>query len=320
MHGDHIGSRTSTGRVDGLGGSSTPSGLNSGGYQKIGAAEILDDNKVSVLVDNGYPDYDYPLPLAESHSSNLVKNYRNAAAYHARNSGMIREEFKVGVNNQFVLKYAPADYPDFEIRNIASGGCVWTGSGTSYVMKFPTNAQLTASSDTSLDSPNENMTSSVFRLSYGKFNYYAGGDLVSNNPSKFSIYPWRDAEAPVADVVGKVEVMKANHHGSADGNTQYMLDKLQPQAIIVNAWRTVQPRASTYERLKASDADLFTTCMDSSYATGYSDAGKSFSSKQGHYIVRVNPGGHSYYIYSIDDKDTEMSMKILQRFGPYVSR
>lgn len=114
--------------------------------------------------------------------------------------------------------------------------------------------------------------------------------------------------------------MKANHHGSDGDNTRYLLDRLAPQAIVVNTWRTVQPRVSTYERLRMSGADLFTTNLDAGYAANYSDGGDSIDSAHGHYVVRVSPGGEVYYIYALDDMDTSMGMIITRRFGPYISR
>lgn len=309
---DHIGGRTENNRVDGLGGSASVSALASGGYQKIGLAEILDGNNVGVLVDRAYPDYDYPV-TEDLTTSNKMKNYHNAIAYHVTNRGMSHEAFVSGVNDQFVMKYASSSYPDFEIRNVACNGYMWTGPGTSVKKTFPDNSSYIESVESSM--PNENMNSTAFKLSYGKFDYYAGGDLECDENV---LFPWRNTEKPVADAVGKVEVMKANHHGSVGDNSQYLLDKLNPQAIIVNTWRKVQPRASTYERLKTSGADLFTTNLDAGYAANYSDGGDSIDSAHGHYVVRVSPGGEVYYIYALDDMDTSMGMIITRRFGPYL--
>ena len=308
--GDHIGMRTEAPRVDGLGGSSAPSGLASGGYQKIGLAEILDDNNVGVLVDRAYPDYDYPV-TEDLTGSNNMKNYHNAIAYHVAR-GVVHEAFNSGVNNQFVMKYDTSSYPDFEIRNVACNGYMWTGSGTSVKKTFPDNSSYIKDVESSM--PNENMNSTAFRLSYGKFDYFAGGDLECDETF---LFPWRNTEKPVADAVGKVEVMKANHHGSVGDNSQYFLDKLAPQAIVVNTWRKVQPRVSTYERFKSSGADVFTTNLDASYAEGYSDGGASLAYTHGHYVVRVAPGGDYYCIYVLDDKDTDMKMRLVKHFGPY---
>ena len=189
---------------------------------------------------------------------------------------------------------------------------MWTGSGTSVKKTFPDNSSYLEGVASSM--PNENMNSTAFRLSYGKFDYFAGGDLECDETL---VFPWRNTEKPVADAVGKVEVMKANHHGSVGDNSQYFLDKLAPQAIVVNTWRKVQPRVSTYERFKSSGADVFTTNLDASYAEGYSDGGASLAYTHGHYVVCVAPGGDHYCIYVLDDKDTDMKMRLVKHFGPY---
>lgn len=302
-----------------------------GGYMKIGVAEILDENKVGVVTDKAYPDYDYPKPLACDVNENgksgyhgwTVLNYRNAAQYHKKNSGLVREAFRPGAKDQFVMKYRPEDYPDFEIRNLSANGLMWTGSGAETLMTFPENDQLSIDSNEGKDSPNENMTSTVFMLRYGNFDYFCGGDVVSNSVS--SSYPWRDAEKHLANVTGEVDLLKANHHGSADGNSEYFLSILNPQVIVVNVWRRIQPRKDTYERMISSKCnhgmtDIFTTNKIASYHNEYSDKGARIKGKQGHFVVRVNPGGEKFYIYQLNDSDAAMSMKIIKRFGPYTSR
>lgn len=302
-----------------------------GGYMKIGVAEILDENKVGVVIDKAYPDYDYPKPLAYDVDQNgktgyngwTVLNYRNAAQYHKKQNGVVRESFRPGVADQFVMKHKPAEYPEFEIRNLSANGLMWTGNGTETSMTFPENGQLSVESNEGKDSPNENMTSTVFKLSYGDFDYFCGGDVVSNSVS--TAYPWRDAERPLANVTGEVDLLKANHHGSADGNSEYFLGILNPQVIVVNVWRRIQPRKETYERMISSDCnhgmtDIFTTNMVKSYHNEYIDKGERIRGKQGHYVVRVNPGGGKFYVYQLDDSDVTMSMKIVRRFGPYTSK
>ena len=319
FHSDHFGARISglPDRVPGTDGEDVARTLSKGGYQKIGAAAVLDENKVTKIIDRGYPDYNYPKPLYSSDFTNTMKNYLNACKWHAANSGLIREAFRSGANDQFVMKYNPSRYRMFEIRNLSANGLMWEGVGTMTDMKYPENSELSESDSEYVDSPNENMTSTVFKLIYGKFELYCGGDLVSNSTSNGA---WRDAERPLANVTGEVEVMKANHPGSADGNTEYFLQKLDPQAVIVCNWNAVQPRKSTYERLKASQADVFTLNLDETYAQKYSDKGASLKATSGHYCVRVSPEGETYYIYRLDDTDVSMSMKIVERFGPYQSR
>ena len=161
--------------------------------------------------------------------------------------------------------------------------------------------------------------STVFKLSYGDFDYYGGGD-VTHNGRKY--YAWKDIETPIANVVGEVEVMKSDHHGSSDSNHDYFVRTLSPQAVILTVWRNVQPKGGLQKYLNdnvnGGMTDLFSTSLDMGLEEKLGSGAARILSKEGHLVVRVNPGGESYYIYSLSDKDE--SMNINERFGPYKSR
>ena len=48
-------------------------------------------------------------------------------------------------------------------------------------------------------------------MSYGKFDYFNGGDLTTGAPGT-----WQDIETPVGLVTGPVDVCIANHHAYYD--------------------------------------------------------------------------------------------------------
>ena len=229
------------------------------------------------------------------------------------------EQFRSGYDDQFVLKYDSQAFPDFKIQNIAVNGEVWTGEGHQTSCAFPDKSTFTGNGASKEHSPSENAVSSVFKLSYGDFDYYGGGDVTHNGMSYFE---WKDVEKPVADVVGQVEVMKANHHGSSDSNNKYFVKTLSPQAVVVNVWRDVQPKGGVAKYIvpdvNEGMADIFTTSLDLKLEEKMGSAAARILSKEGHVLVRVNPGGATYYIYSLRDRDE--SMRINERFGPYKSR
>ena len=74
----------------------------------------------------------------------------------------------------------------------------------------------------------KNSVSIAMVLTLGGFRYFTGGDLSgggNNTP---------DVETPVADAVGLVEVMKADHHGSATANNDHLLQKLRPHHVLIS--------------------------------------------------------------------------------------
>jgi hypothetical protein len=92
--------------------------------------------------------------------------------------------------------------------------------------------------------------------------------------------------------------------------------------VVVNVWRDVQPKGGVAKYIvpdvNEGMADIFTTSLDLKLEEKMGSAAARILSKEGHVLVRVNPGGSSYYIYSLSDRDE--SMRINERFGPYKSR
>ena len=87
---------------------------------------------------------------------------------------------------------------------------------------------------------------------------------------------------------------------------------------FLTVWRNVQPKVGLQKYLNdnvnGGMTDLFSMGLEEKLGSGAA----RILSKEGHLVVRVNPGGESYYIYSLSDKDE--SMNINERFGPYKSR
>ena len=305
LHGDHIGTMPDD----------APMSFK-GNWRSTSLSDVVDNNKVGKFVDRAYPDYDYP---SYTRDNKHLANYIKCIKWHAALAGMKIERFVPGVDNQFVLKYNPEAYPTFKIQNIAANGVVWTGKGNETVSAFPDSTAFTGKGKDKDCSPSENSLSTVFKITYGDFDYYAGGD-VSHNGAEF--FAWKDVESPVADAVGCVDLMKANHHGCWDANNDYFLEKLSPLAIILTVWRTTQPTGGIAKyfspKVNGGNADLFITHLEPETEEKLKEHMPKVSSKDGHLVVRVNPDGKSYNIYILDESN--LSMVVQKSFGPYYSR
>lgn len=272
-----------------------------GGITEVGANIPFD-----ILIDRGYPDYDFPTDMT---SDSRMANYIKFIEW-AKKQGSTAEQFDVGKNNQIVLKEDPSNYTNFEVRNICSNGVVWTGSGSGSNNTLPSATEIAAGNGA------ENIFSIGFVLSYGKFNYFTAGDLQYNGRTA---YPWKDIEAPVATVVPAVDVMKANHHGTANCNDAPLLNKLKPQVVIIHPWRDVQPNPATISRMFAANpfVQIFTTNMTEANKPRLGANLNRMKAVEGHIVVRVSPGGDEYYVYVLDD--TNQDYKVTGVFGPYES-
>lgn len=297
FHGDHMGGF----------GEDTPVYAD-GSFKMTGISEVGAKRRFRYLLDRGYPDYNYPKDLRKQPDA---ANYMRFAEWTQTHQGTRVEQFQVGSNRQIRLTIKPNAYPQFEVRNVVGNGRVWNGRDSGSVNTFPENPEELLEAN-----PNENIFSIGFRLKYGAFDYFTGGDMQYDGRA---IHPWKDIEAPVAKVLGQVDVLKANHHGTSNTNGTAFLNSLRPQVTVIHVWRSVQPNPETVDRLVAANdsSRIFLTNLDKSNRGRISDYLSRIGSTQGHVVIRVAPGGSEFKVIILDDSNELYRVK--QVFGPYKS-
>jgi len=296
--GDHIGDYYPEARLS-----------ESGTFKLTGITEVGEYIPYKKLVDRGWPDYNFPVPL----ENDKMKNYKEFLKWHVGKNDAVVERFVAGRNTQFEMVYEKEKYPGFEIRNIAVNGHVWTGVGTNERNHFPDLADLNKS-----EYPGENMCSIAFKLSYGKFDYFNGGDLISAEYGS-----WRDIETPVGIVTGPVEVCEANHHAHYDAMEAPFLRALRPQIIILQTWAPSHPASIVLSRMQSTSIypgprDIYATNIMEETKVVIGDALGRLKSQQGHIVIRVNPGGNDFMIYILDDSTENYRIKSIN--GPYTCK
>jgi hypothetical protein len=283
----------------------------SGAYKLSGITEVGEHLRIRKMLDRGWPDYNYPAPL----STGDMANYRAFLKWQTEQNGMRVERFTPGRNDQIVLTRDPKKYPDFEVRNLAANGEVWTGVGSETRHHFPPLEAVPKS-----DWPSENMCSAGFRLRYGKFDYYTGGD-IPGIPDEGSPQ-WHDVETPVAQAAGPVEAAVLNHHGYIDSMNAYFIGALRPRAWIFFVWDSAHPTARVFNRLRSTriypgPRDIFANNMHPANKTVISGLEK-ITSERGHVVVRVAPGVTSFHIFTLDD--SAETYRVTAAHGPYECR
>ena len=295
-----------------------------GGFQMVSVAEVGSNLKVKTLLDRGDFGSRASKGYRNPESWARYENYRRFQAWSEKANGTAYEPFAVGRDDQIVLRNDPAKYPAFSVRNIAAGGNFWTGEGdgvdTTYTPSAAECLAFAESEDPDAPNINENIFSCVFHLQYGKFNYFAGGDLQYKHKEKFA---WFDAEAPVARVMPEVDVMKLCHHGTSGTNSQALLDALKPEVAIAGNWRDVQPNPATMKRVYKANPDtkiITTNMVDRCRELLLADEvdPDKFLSTQGHVVIRVAPGGDRYWVLILEDGDQAYKVKAVH--GPYQSK
>ncbi len=285
-----------------------------GNYRLTGLMDVDAVVPIRKLIDRGFPDYSYPVswlaPLAEWQA--FAKNYLGYVK--SRQSFAESTEcIKVGSSTQIHLVQRPELYRNFAVQNLAANGEVWTGSGEETYKIFPDLKDLRKE-----DYPTENMCSIALRLSYGKFDYFTGGDLTWDTEE--SGESWRDIESAAARAAGPVEVAVADHHAYLDAVGPNFVRELRPEAFIIPAWYVSHPASLPLRRmfsrkLYPGDRDVFATCTMEENRVFNNQFNSKMKSMQGHIVVRVAPGGETFQIVVTDNSDDSDRVKIVS--GPY---
>ena len=231
-----------------------------------------------------------------------------------RKKGLVVEPFRVGALNQIALQRDPAKFSRlFSIRNICANGKLWDGADgfRDYaaehvaVIKKKWIAQ--------------NILSMGFVMQYGKFRYWAGGDVHRSFKTRHGERV--DFEALVGEKVGPVSLCKMNHHGCGDAMSQGFVDAVRAQAYVACMWCPRQASPDSLERIcRAGSYDgkrpfvvpqLVTDIQENApNRSGYS----LDSSGASHVVVKVLPGGLRYRIYLLEAADESMRVKaVLER-------
>lgn len=275
LHPDHMGGVTPDGSMEGK-----------GRYRLTGVSDVAALIPIGRIVDPDYPDYGYP-PFEDVPSA---ENYVAFIRAHVAGGGRV-ERFQVGRADQIRLK-SDAFRPVFQVRNLASRGVVWTGSGEGWARRFPERSDLVPDRY-----PGENASSAAIRLQFGAFRYFLAGDLT--DWADAGATPWLDALGPAARAAGPVDAAVVPHHGLFDAAGSEAVRALAAKAWIISAWHASHPSASTLQRLfepglYPGPRSVFTTDLSPAAELAYGRLTGRLSSTEGHVVLRVSPAGRSF--------------------------
>jgi hypothetical protein len=261
--------------------------------------------------------YDHQFPFAGKYSTGIDQrsfDFVQKWLPQAQRDGMKVEAFKVGAKNQLYLQHDSRSYYRrvFEIRNVAANGSVWDGKEG-----FRDFAAVHVKK-TGIKTIYENLLSSAIRIRYGNFTYFTGGDiessLVDADGNKFSI------EDAVGKVVGKVCACKTNHHACPPTMREDFLRSLQPKLILSSTWSPNQINDVTLERMtsrKIYPGERTIAYGQIPYFKKGAYADRAFMrdiAPEGHAVIKVNPGGFAYRLYTLTTKDESMKIVATKDF------
>ncbi len=293
---------------DHMGGPYTNSLTASGGaYKLTGLTQVGESLKIKRLLDRGWPNYSD----CQAPDDTATKNYRAFVKWQTEHNGLKVERFAPGRSDQVVLCRDAKKYPSFQFRNVGANGEIWTGKGTSTDKHLPPLDTVPRSAW-----PHENIYSISFRLSYGKFDYFNGGDIPGIVPKGRPA--WWDIETPVAKAVGPVEAAILNHHGYLDTHNEFFVATLRPRVWTLSVWDDNHPTPSVWSRLQSvqlypGPRDIFATDLHPANRQAIDGIDK-LASHSGHIVLRVAAGGDSFRVVIVDDSSE--SRRVTKAFGP----
>jgi beta-lactamase superfamily II metal-dependent hydrolase len=232
--------------------------------------------------------------------------------------GLPVEAAQVGSTLQVVQRKHPASSANFRARILSANGSVWnpaTGAVDAHLAHLPTAGSAHGY---------ENNFSIATRFDYGSFSYFTGGDLDCDTFD--GRMPALDTETPVVRACGRVNVAVADHHGYFDACGPDFVKSLDAQAYIIPSWDIGHPGSAQMQRMEGAwdsngskaTHDVFALELLPQNALMNRRFSGQLKSQLGHVVVRVENGGHTYNIYTLDS--TTETSNITGTFGPYQSR
>ena len=273
FHGDHIGSFDNT--------AISRPGM---AYKLHGITHLAELVDIDKVVDRGWPDYNYPSAEQVSSSNGGLGNYTSFMKLRNDN-GKTNEQFVVGSETQFPLKYDPYSYPEFSVRNVAGNLDVWTGTGT-------------GTSHMSFSTTDENEFSCAIRISYGDFSWYTGGDIKSSL-----------TEDAVAKACGPTDVVVCNHHAYKDAMHNSFVRQMQAKAYVIPVWDYYHPEAEPLRWMLSTDLYpgdrmVFAAGLVENNRIRLGENGEKIK-PAGHIMVRVYEGGDTWQVFVLNDSGTD---------------
>ncbi len=221
-------------------------------------------------------------------------------------AGMRREPFKVGAKDQIRLTHDTSGYYRrvFEIRNLAANGVMWDGEDR---IVDVAGRHVKQTGERGIP---ENALSAAIRIRYGGFTYYTGGDLegdfVGEDGKKFSY------EERVGKAAGPVSACKTNHHAFHTAMCDGFVRATRPQLFLSSAWSPNQQNVVTLGRMTSrenyeGDRVVAYGAIPAFRKRQFAQHGlDSFLAPEGHAVVKVNPGGFAFRLYTLTAKDESM--------------
>lgn len=206
------------------------------------ATLIIGPTGTSFLFDGGpnAEGYASVVPMLQSKGISHL-NFVSASHYHADHIGGLDEVWDFGIqctscldrgNNNTPGTQSYDDYKNTysSVRQTVQPGQIVQLGGGATLTCLVVEGDLMGGGSVNISSSAqwENSASIAWKLEYGDFDMFMGGDLTGGGNST------TDVESSVAPLCGDVDVLLVNHHGSRTSTNQYFADTLDPEFAVIS--------------------------------------------------------------------------------------
>ena len=290
FHNDHFGDPSIKGETNPI------------GYRKIGPMALYDQIPFKNVLDRAYPDYVEDSKTAPIDHTWLIEDWKTLIKWGEENGKIQGARFEVG-QEQIKLLYNKAKYSNFYTMNIC-------GNGYGYYIK----SGATTPKKNGSKSDSGNPSSCGFYIRYGDFDYVSAGDVTSAPQNRMAYYLRDCADGH------KLDAIKGGHHLSGNSYGGQMEAYMFPDVILNQNFYKKQPDIDLLNNkiFPIIGAEVYTINAHPEALIEYADTYAKISGYNGHIVLRVAPGGASYYVYMLDATNFEYRVKSIH--GPYTSK
>jgi hypothetical protein len=167
------------------------------------------------------------------------------------------------------------------------------------VMQADGSTPVSGDHSTDATPPSENDYSVGVKVAYGGYSYATAGDSDGEYATSSYGYTYNDVEAKLISVMGDVETVRANHHGSSHSSSNAYVQALTPQTSVISCGTNSygHPSNRALDAFRAVSADIYLTNnpCDTADDTGPIDYAGTFNGNGTIHLATRN-GGADYTI------------------------
>ncbi len=231
---------------------------------------IIGPNGRTILIDGGPTEAGHEIILPFLKKENLASiDYYIVSHFHEDHVGGIDEVISAGFVPTYYSydhgeSYSSNSYNDYikavgaKRKTIEPGDSIDLGA-EAIITCIVVKGNYIDDKKIEIDTTDENQKSVGMLLSFLDFSFWISGDLTGGGGKE--PYKTIDLESHVADLIGDIDILRVNHHGSETSSNDYFLSKLLPEIAIISVGENDygHPKESVLNRLQNVGAYLYTT-------------------------------------------------------------